>query len=87
MRAEDLLPDHINQAEIGGVTIRKGTVGAFLFNAKILSDPASTAEDRATAERDIVDGVPALRALGLFDVLQIRDEQLRALVGAQPDHR
>jgi hypothetical protein len=32
------------------------------------------------AERDIIDGLPALRALGVLDVLQIRDERLRTLV-------
>ncbi len=80
MRAEEFLPDDINQGLINGVTVRKGSVGAFLANAKILADPASSAEARATAERDIRDGLPALRALGLFDVLQIRDERLRALV-------
>jgi hypothetical protein len=41
------------------------------------------AEDRATAERDIPDVVPAWRVLGLFEVLQVRDEWLRAPVEAQ----
>jgi len=82
MRAEDILPDTVNEGLVNGMTVRKGSVGAFLANARILSDPAATAEDRATAERDIADGLPGLRALGLFDVLQIRDERLRAFVAA-----
>jgi hypothetical protein len=80
MRAEDLLPDDVNQGQFNGVTVRKGSVGAFLVNARVLSDPAASAESRATAERDILEALPALRAIGLFDVLQVRDERLRLLV-------
>ena len=82
MRAEEVLPDDVNQNEINGVVIRKGSIGAFLANAKTLADPAASAEARAIAERDIVQALPALRATGLFDVLQIRNEQLRAFVEA-----
>ncbi len=80
MRAADMLPDHVNQGDFDGVVVRKGSVGAFLANARVLSDPAASAEARAIAERDIIDGLPALRALGLFEVLQIRDEKLRAFI-------
>jgi hypothetical protein len=82
MRAEERLPDDVNEGDINGVRIRKGTVGAFLANAKVLSDPAAAAEARALAERDLIDALPALRALGLFDVLSIRDDKLRALAEA-----
>jgi hypothetical protein len=84
MRAEDLLPDDVNQGQFNGVTVRKGSVGAFLVNARVLSDPAASAESRAAAERDILAALPALRAIGLFDVLQVRDERLRALVEKLP---
>lgn len=80
MRAEDLLPDHLNQTDIDGVAVRKGTVGAFLANARVLQDAAASDTARADAQRDIVDALPALRALGLFDVLEIRDAVLRAFV-------
>jgi uncharacterized protein len=80
MRAQDVLPDHVNQVEVGGVTVRKGSVGAFLANARVLQDPGATAAARAAATGDIKALAPALRALGLFDVLEIRDPQLRALV-------
>ena len=80
MRAEDVLPDQQNQGQFNGVTVRKGTVGAFLANARRWLDDASSVEDKAIAERDIVDALPALHALGLFDILQVRDAKLRALV-------
>ncbi|MGF6209732.1 hypothetical protein HKK52_30790 [Pseudomonas sp. ADAK2] len=83
MRAEDLLPDHLDQGEFNGTTVRKGTVGAFLINARVLADPHASDELRRQAEQDIVSALPALRALGLFEILQVRDEQLRRLCAGQ----
>jgi hypothetical protein len=80
MRADEILADKVNETEINGVIVRKGTVGAFLANARAFIDPAASVETRAVAERDIIEGLPALRALGIFEILQIRDERLRALV-------
>jgi hypothetical protein len=50
--------------------------------ASVWSDRTSCDEARIIAERDIVDALPALRALGLFDVLSIRDDRLRAFIDA-----
>ncbi|KAG8154348.1 hypothetical protein [Burkholderia catarinensis] len=83
MRAEDLLPDHADRIQTDGTTIRKGTVGAFLINARVLADPHAAPADRARAEADTIDALPALRALGLFDVLDVRDPALRAWLDAQ----
>ncbi len=80
MRAEEVLPDNVNEVELSGVSVRKGSVGAFLLNAQALSDPATTEEARTTVLRDIEEGLPALRALGLFDVFEIREPMLRSFV-------
>lgn len=86
MRAEQILPDHVDQTEIDGVIVRKGTVGAFLRNAKAWTAPHTPEPQRREAERDIVEAVPALRALGLFDAMMLRDDRLRQLVAdASPD--
>jgi hypothetical protein len=82
MRAEQMLPDHLNQADLNGVTVRKGTVGAFLFNAMVWTDRSASAQTRAAAERDILDALPALQALGLFEVMEIRMSALRTLIEA-----
>jgi hypothetical protein len=79
MRAEDLLPDPLDQGQFDGTTVRKGTVGAFLINARMLADPGASDEQRRVAEQDIVEALPALRALGLFEILQVRDQHLRIL--------
>ncbi len=53
MRAQDILPDHVNQANLGGITIRKGTVAAFLANALVWTDPETSATAPAQVETDI----------------------------------
>ncbi|UUQ64334.1 hypothetical protein NLK61_24470 [Pseudomonas fuscovaginae UPB0736] len=81
MKASDILPDDMNSTHFAGLNVRKGTVAAFLHNAKTWSESTSD-EERAKAQRDILESLPALRALGLFDVLAIRDARLCALVDA-----
>ena len=80
MRADQILPDHVNHGQFSGVTIRKGTVAAFLANARAWADARAGVDERAQAQAQIVEDLPALRALGLFEVLDIRDERLRAFV-------
>ena len=83
MRADQILPDDINHGQFNGVTIRKGTVAAFLANARTWADARAGADERAQAQAQIVEDLPALRALGLFDQLEIRDERLRAFVASR----
>ena len=82
MRADQILPDDVNHGQFDGVTIRKGTVAAFLANARTWADARASADERAQAQAQIVQDLPALRALGLFDQLEIRDAALRAFVEA-----
>ncbi|WP_246794964.1 hypothetical protein [Burkholderia perseverans] len=82
MQAEQLLPDGINEVELNGVTVRKGTVGAFLANVRVLGTPDAPQAAREAARADIAAALPALRVLGLFEVFEIRDPALRAWVEA-----
>jgi hypothetical protein len=80
MRADQILPDDVDHGQFQGLTIRKGTVAAFLANARTWADARAGADERAQAQAQIAEDLPALRALGLFETLEIRDEGLRALV-------
>jgi len=83
MRAEDFLPDNENGMQTpDGKIVRKGTIGAFLANALIWSDAGTATVVRESVEKDIVDSLPALRALGLFNVCAVRDEALQRLIDA-----
>ena len=83
MRADQILPDDVNHGQFQGVTVRKGTVAAFLANARTWADARASADERSQAQAQIVEDLPALRALGLFDQLEIRDENLRAFVASR----
>lgn len=78
MQAQDVLPDGVDQGDFNGVTVRKGTVGAFLANARVCLDSQAAQQAVDAARRDIQDALPALRALGLFEILQVKDAALRA---------
>ena len=80
MRAEDILPDDVDHGRFAGLEIRKGTVAAFLANGRAWLAEDIAAPERAQAEREIVDALPALRALGLFELLEVRDAGLRELI-------
>ncbi|MGS0623728.1 hypothetical protein [Ralstonia sp.] len=80
MRPEDVLPDTASHADFEGLTIRKGTVAAFLANAQAWLDPSIDRAQRAEAEQLMREAVPALEALGVFALLEVRDAALRGLI-------
>lgn len=80
MEAEDILPDDINIAQINGLSIRKGTVAAFLVNARTYLNPTTPAIERDAALSSALQALPALQALGVFDVFIIADPALRELI-------
>lgn len=82
MQAQDVLPDGVDQGNFNGVAVRKGTVGAFLANARVCLDPLAAPQAVGAARRDIQNALPALRALGLFEILQVKDAGLRAWMRA-----
>ncbi|WOD30018.1 hypothetical protein RYH70_08060 [Alloalcanivorax xenomutans] len=87
MRANDILPDEQSTLNLDGVTIRKGSVGAFLVNARLWLDPATPEPQRREAERDLAELLPALEAPGLFDILQVRQPSLRQWLDDQREGR
>ena len=80
MRAEDVLADDTNEATFEGVTVRKGTVGAFLANVRVRSNPGASMDDQLMDEREMIQSLPALKAIGLRDVFEPKDSRLRELI-------
>ncbi|MHC9418352.1 hypothetical protein ACYZX9_07135 [Sphingomonas citri] len=81
-RPEDVLADGVDHAEIDGAPVRKGTIAAFLRNARRWAEPDVAPPERALLTGAIAEAVPVLRLLGLFEVLEVRDPALRALIDA-----
>ena len=81
---QDVLPDGAEGTEFHGEYVRKGTIAAFIANAKLLQAvPAGTPEyeDAATQLRTLK---PALDAVGLFDVVTIRNPAVATLLSNPP---
>ncbi|MDF5946531.1 hypothetical protein P4129_05320 [Pseudomonas aeruginosa] len=70
MKAEDILPDRQDRIRLGGVEIRKGSVGAFIANARLLLEEELPAAQRRQAEEDLRALLPAIRALGLLGLFR-----------------
>ncbi len=81
IRPEDLLPDDENIAELGGARIRKGSAGAFVQNVLALGrvEPGSAEEQAVLAQAREIGA--NLKAVGIFEVLALRDERVAALLG------
>jgi hypothetical protein len=80
---EDVLPDGVEGGDFNGTYVRKGTVAAFIANAKMLDDL-----QRGSAEYEAVAGhirsmKPALEAAGLFDVFEIRNPAVAEILDRQ----
>jgi hypothetical protein len=63
-KANDILPDDIDETRMDGISVRKGTVAAFLVSRIRIAAKTSSGEC-SEAERDIVEALPALRAVEL----------------------
>lgn len=87
MKAHEMLPDGQNTVRVDGVTVRKGSVGAFLASWRICRDETRPAAEREAAKADLLALLPALRALGLFEALAPRDPELRRWIEEADDAR
>jgi hypothetical protein len=80
---EHLLPDDKSFAEMNGITIRKGTMGAFLANLRILSDMPSDAPDREAIVEQVRQALPTMRENGLFELFILRSSELAETIGIE----
>jgi hypothetical protein len=81
---EHLLADDQNFTELNGVTIRKGTAGAFFANLKVLSAMPIDAPGRAEIIEQLKQGLPTMRENGLFEMFEFRSPELAEVLGVSP---
>ena len=84
VRPEHLMPDDQNFAQVNGVTVRKGTMGAFLANLRILSSMPSDSPDREAIIVQLRQGIPTMRENGLFELFTFRSPELAEAIGVEP---
>jgi hypothetical protein len=77
MRPEDMLEDGQDTRIVNGIEIRKGTLGAFIVNARRVDTYPVGSTGRAEILDQLRALAPAVRALGLLEVFEPRGEVLR----------
>jgi hypothetical protein len=77
---QDVLADGGEGDRFEGTYVRKGSIAAFIANVKMLEtlDPGG-ADYRSVADQ-IRSLKPSLDAVGLFDVVEVRNPAVRALL-------
>lgn len=80
IRPEDMLEDGQDVRVINGVSVRKGTLGAFIGNARRLDAYPVGSAERTEITDQLRLLAPAVRALGLLEVFEPRGEELRRIL-------
>jgi hypothetical protein len=81
VRPEDAIPDNASTyVATGGVEVRKGTVAAFIENARNLSTLTPGSPDYDTVAAQLRALAPGLAAAGVFDVFEVRSPAIREIV-------
>jgi hypothetical protein len=80
VRPHDVLPDGAETAVFGDTIARKGSVAAFIANAKLLDSLPVDDPSRPEIVAAIRELVPALNAVGVFDVFDLRSSAIRELI-------
>jgi hypothetical protein len=79
VRPEDLLPTGVDSGVINGVEVRKGTVAAFVANAKRLEALPSDSDEYTELAHQLRAARPLLEAIGVLEVFDVRSQRLREI--------
>jgi hypothetical protein len=81
---EHLLPDDQSFADLNGITVRKGTAGAFFANLRALNEMSVDAPGRDAIVQQLRQAIPTMRELGLFEMFTFRSPELAEAIGVLP---
>ncbi len=80
--ADDVLADGVETAVFDGREVRKGTVAAFVANARALERTVEGTQDSRRLEEQLLRALPDLRSIGVLDVFTPRTPRLAGLMGS-----
>jgi len=80
VKPEDVLPDGDDGTQMYGEYVRKGSVGAFVGNVRALAEVEPSSPQWQEIVAQMRELWPALERIGVLDVFELRDPELRALV-------
>ncbi|STX42963.1 Uncharacterised protein [Legionella donaldsonii] len=79
IQASDIIPDGADFAQINGVQVRKGSVGAFLANINLLEN-SSTTKEKEDALHVLQELAPTIIAIGLQKHVTFKNKQVEDLL-------
>lgn len=85
MRPEDILPEGIDTVESRGVTVRKGTVAAYIANISVVENDSSTTEEKEKALAVMKELAPSIIAMGLHDAVTFKNIQAEKILNESAD--
>ncbi|WP_454785235.1 hypothetical protein [Legionella sp. WA2024007413] len=77
---EDIIPDGVDNISINGTLVRKGTVAAFLANAKVLEHQYSTEIQKNEAIKTMKELAPAIIATGLHQHVVFKNKEVEQIL-------
>lgn len=80
--AADVLADGVETAVFDGREVRKGTIAAFVANARALESAMEGSEECRHLEEQLRRAVPDLRSIGVLEVFAPRTTRLAAVVAS-----
>ena len=76
----DVLPDGVDAAEFQGTQVRKGSIKAVIDNIKALESVSPGTSEYEAIVAQIQELKPALIAVGVFDVFDVKDPAIAAIL-------
>ena len=80
VKPEDILPDGVDMANIGGKQVRKGTIAAFLANVDIFEDVHASEEQKQEAFAAMKELAPGVVAIGLHKHVKFKNAQVEKIL-------
>jgi hypothetical protein len=80
VKPEDILSDTENTTNINGLTIRKGTIAAFLKNIEILENSETTEQQKANVIYAMKELAPGVVAAGLCKHAVFKNQTVQDLL-------
>jgi hypothetical protein len=77
---QDVLADGAEGHRFEGTYVRKGSIAAFITNVKLLETLDPVSSDYQEVADQIRSLKPSLDAVGLFDVVEVRNPAVRLLL-------
>jgi hypothetical protein len=80
IRPEDILPDSESFTDINGVTVRKGSIAAFLKNIDIFENSGALEQEKFAALDMLKKLAPAVVAAGLHKHADFKNKAVQAIL-------